>query len=36
MAFNVVVVYPKTFWYQWRARIGLWRTRPWYTLHLRS
>lgn len=33
--FIPTVVYPHTFWYRWKLRAGLWRTRVWYTLHLR-
>lgn len=36
MAFTVTLVYPHTFWYRWRNRLTLWRTRPLYTLKARA
>jgi hypothetical protein len=36
MAFIATLVYPHTFWYRWRQRNSLWRTRAFYTLRSRA
>lgn len=36
MAFTVTLVYPHTFWYRWRQRVTLWRSKPWYGLVARG
>lgn len=36
MPFIVTLVYPHTFWYRWRNRKSLWRTRPFYSLRSRA
>lgn len=36
MPFTVTLVYPHTFWYRWRNRLALWRSKPLYSLKARA